>query len=170
MCPPTHSTHNDPNHIKNNQDKRKLAIMSKWSMYYNQSSGMNAFLMSLSLQHNLIYHLWTLPQPTKRTCILLNQESPSVIMLNYINQECHEHQEALLLKSSISPQLELSSHMSMLHHVPLSHGRTQKTPNMRHPTLYMHPTQPTKHVRILKLTCAIIRPKYMSIDSNVMLL
>ena len=126
MCPPTHSTHNDPNHTENNQNKSKLVVMSKWSMYQNQSSRMNAFFMSLSLQHNLIYHLWTLPQPTKRTYIPLNQESLTVIMLNYTNQQCYEHQEALLLKSSISPLLNLSSNMPLLHHVPLSHFWTQE--------------------------------------------
>ena len=28
---------------------------------------------------------------------------PPVIVLNYTNQQCYEHQEALLLKSSVAP-------------------------------------------------------------------
>ena len=94
-------------------------------------------VLELDFQNECIfYESLTIAQSDLSAMDPSSTNQKNIKKLNYINQQFYEHQEALLLKSSVS--------------------KLKKTPNMRHPSPYMHPTQPIKHASILELTCLII--------------
>ena len=103
MYPATHLTHRDLNHIEKKQRQKKANCCIQ-IVHVLESELWNEciFYESLTIAQSNLSPMD--PSSTNQKNLhTIESRVPPVIMLNYTNQQSYEHQEALLLKSSIAP-------------------------------------------------------------------